>query len=102
MRSTNQDILLGGFINAWDSTNTVNIFKCIILIHCLITGWFINACVFFILSISVCLWENKLKRGSGLDLLKTFNNLYKPENKGGGLWLWLCIKVEKRGLSRRL
>lgn len=57
---------------------------------------------FLILSISVCLWENKLKRGSGLDLLKTFNNLYKPEKKGGGLWLWLCIKVEKRGLSRRL
>lgn len=58
--------------------------------------------VFLILSISVCLWENKLKRGSGLDLFKTFNNLYKPEKKGGGLWLWLCIKVEKRGLSRRL
>lgn len=58
---------------------------------------------FLILSISVCLWENKLKRGSGLDLLKTFNNLYKPEKKGGGgLWLWLCIKVEKRGLGRRL
>lgn len=56
---------------------------------------------FLILSISVCLWENKLKRGSGLDLLKTFNNLYKPEKKGG-LWLWLCIKVEKRGLGRRL
>lgn len=56
---------------------------------------------FLILSISVCLWENKLKRGSGLDLLKTFNNLYKPEKKGGGLWLWLSIKVEKRGLSRR-
>lgn len=40
---------------------------------------------FLILSISVCLWENKLKRGSGLDLLKTFNNFYKPEKRGGAL-----------------
>lgn len=89
---------MGGFINVWDLINIVNIFKCIILIYCLIIGWFINVCVFFILSILVCLWENKLKRGSGLDLLKIFNNFYKLEKKGGG-GFWLCIKVEKRGLS---
>lgn len=52
---------------------------------------------FLILSISVCLWENKLKRGSGLDLLKTFNNLYKPEKKGGGALVMVKYKSGEKG-----
>lgn len=52
---------------------------------------------FLILSISVCLWENKLKRGSGLDLLKTFNNLYKPEKRGGGALVMVMYKSGEKG-----
>lgn len=57
---------------------------------------------FLILSISVCLWENKLKRGSGLDLLKTFNNLYKPEKKGGALVMVMYKSGEKGARSTAL
>lgn len=70
MQSTSQDILLGGFINAWDSTNTVNIFKCIISIHCLITGWFINACVFFNFKHISLLMGKQIKKGKWARLIK--------------------------------
>lgn len=54
---------------------------------------------FLILSILVCLWENKLKRGSGLDLLKIFNNFYKLEKKGGGGLVMVMYKSGEKGVK---